>query len=139
MLLERLGYVGLVVGVAISVSACGSSDSPAAAPGGGGSGSGGSAGGSSACTDCVHPPAPSSTATEGDGTGQILAIRTLDLTNKEKAKTIGYDLDGKKSNTNSTDHCQLAAGAPNYIRADGNNGIDNAFGAFIMEALPEET
>jgi len=140
MLVVRLGYLGLLAGAAIAVSACSSSDSGSSTPGTAGSGSGGSAG-AAACTDCVHPPDPSATATEGDGAGQTFAIKNLDLggTTTDAWKSIGYDLDGKKSNLNSTDHCQLATGAPNHIKTDGNNGIDNSFGANVVAALPAET
>lgn len=141
MLPDRLGYVGLLAALAIALPACGSSsDSGGTTPGTGGTGAGGSAG-SSACADCTHPPDPATTAVEGDGAGQVFAIKTLDLggATTDAWKSIGYDLDGKKSNLGSTDHCKLAEGAPNYVKTDGNNGIDNSFGANVVAALPAET
>jgi hypothetical protein len=142
MLFVRLGYLALLVGAAVSLAACGdSSDTPGAA----GTGSGGNAGtgGSGAvCTDCAHPPDPAAGAPEGDGTGQIFAIRSLDLGKlpADAWKAIGYDIDGKKSTSASTDHCKLVGeGTPARIKADGLNGIDNSFGGNVMEALPDET
>jgi hypothetical protein len=145
MLFRNLGYLGLVAGVTMSVAACGSSssDSGGGGTGTGGTSAGGSAGAAPACTDCVHPPDPTASAPDGDGTGQIFAIKTLDLGGDPQVtpdhwKDLGYDLDGKKSTPATTDDCKLAANTPNHIREDGKNGIDNSFGRNILPALPSE-
>ena len=146
MLLNRLGSLALAAGAALSIVACGSSDdSGSAGAGAGGTGNGGGAGSSSTCTDCSHPPDPAANAPEGDGTGQIFAFKTLDLGGNpdevpDHWKELGYDIDGKKSTTASTDHCKLLGTEPaNRVKTDGNNGIDNSFGYNILKALPVET
>jgi hypothetical protein len=48
----------------------------------------------------------------------------------------GYDLDGKKSSKDSTDHCKIAEGAPKAaVQTDGYDGIDNSYGANIVPIL----
>ncbi len=48
----------------------------------------------------------------------------------------GYDLDGKKSSKDSTDHCKAAAGGATVaIQTDGYDGIDNSYGANIVPIL----
>lgn len=144
MLLRNVGYLGLVAGVTIFAAACGSSSDAGGGAGagtGGTAGGGGSSGGANACADCVHPPDPKAGATEGDGTGQVFAIKTLDLGGDPQEvpdhwKDLGYDLDGKKSTPATTDDCKLAANTPNHIREDGKNGIDNSFGRNILPQLP---
>jgi hypothetical protein len=50
-------------------------------------------------------------------------------------RTYGDDIDGKVTATQSTDVCQRAQGAPPSMQADGDNGIDNSFGANILPIL----
>lgn len=47
-------------------------------------------------------------------------------------KKLGHDIDGKVTLNASTDVCKLTAGAPSNVQADGDNGIDNSFGANIL-------
>src|SRR5262249_32716151 len=45
------------------------------------------------------------------------------------------DIDGKATTESSTDVCTPVAGAPSYIQADGNHGIDNSFGANVLPLI----
>jgi hypothetical protein len=49
--------------------------------------------------------------------------------------SFGYDLDGKLTNSSSTDVCTLVAGASKQVQVDGNRGIDNSWGANIVPIL----
>jgi hypothetical protein len=50
-------------------------------------------------------------------------------------KAYGYNLDGLTTTKESTDVCTLHTGAPKANQADGNNGIDNAFGSVILPII----
>jgi len=47
-------------------------------------------------------------------------------------KSFGRNIDGRVTDANSTDVCTLASGAPRANQADGEDGIDNAFGAVFV-------
>src|SRR5512142_711378 len=47
-------------------------------------------------------------------------------------KDYGFNLDGLQTIKSSTDVCTLQPGAPTMNQADGNNGIDNAWGATLL-------
>jgi hypothetical protein len=47
-------------------------------------------------------------------------------------KKFGYNIDGKVSTRDSADGCKLVSGASKTVRDDGENGIDNSFGANIL-------
>jgi len=50
-------------------------------------------------------------------------------------RTFGADIDGKATTSMSTDVCQRAQGAPSMVQADGDNGVDNSFGANVLPVL----
>lgn len=51
-------------------------------------------------------------------------------------KKYGFDLDGLTTDASSTNHCQPVAGADvARVKTDGDNGIDNAFGASIAPII----
>jgi hypothetical protein len=144
MLLKNAGFLTLVACGAVSLNACGSSSDSTGSAGAGAASAGGAGGSDDGCALCSHPPDLTPGAPDGDGPGQTFAVKNLDLggdgSDPNHWKVLGYDLDGRKSNTNSTDHCKLVGvGTPAFIKTDGNNGIDNSFGANILSALPSET
>jgi len=123
---------GIACGAASSLVACGGGDT---------SGVGGT-GGSTADLGNV-PPEPGPEAA-GDGSGAILAIRSLylgDTDRKGKSSTTawkgyGFNLDGKVSTKDSTDLCKPAAGAKaSAVYEDGDGGTDNSFGKNILPII----
>jgi len=50
-------------------------------------------------------------------------------------ETFGYDIDGKITTAASTDVCTLAPGASSDVQIDGDDGIDNSFGANLVGYL----
>ena len=97
------------------------------------------------CTDCETPPAEPAGAGQGDGDGTVLAASAMYLGDTDRNgtpsptawKAYGYDLDGFKSNANSVTHCQIAneTATKSNIQTDGNNGIDNSFGANLVPVI----
>jgi hypothetical protein len=65
---------------------------------------------------------------------ETFAIDSIDL-GESDWQTLGYDLDGKATTKDSTDACALKTGAPRSSQADGDEGIDNAFGKLITPLL----
>ena len=124
------------MGIIALASACGSSDDE---------GSGGSASvPDEPCTTCATPPTAPEGASPGDGAGTVLAINKLYLGDSDRAgtpsqtawKKFGYDLDGYNSNKNSGTHCKVnEGGTKSNIQTDGDDGIDNSFGANIMPVI----
>lgn len=51
---------------------------------------------------------------------------------KEAWKKFGYNIDGKTSTATSEDGCKPPRGGPTTVKEDGDNGIDNSFGANIV-------
>ncbi len=49
-----------------------------------------------------------------------------------KWKAFGYDLDRNVTSKDATDVCTLGAGAPKTNQIDGDDGIDNAWGALLL-------
>ena len=47
--------------------------------------------------------------------------------------TFGYNIDGKVTDSLSTDVCTLAPGALSTVQVDGNDGADNSFGANLVD------
>jgi hypothetical protein len=90
------------------------------------------------------PPAPMGAppAMKGGGT-RAFAMDLLQLggTDRQGApgadawKQYGYDIDGKTTNTKSTDVCTQSAGAMKSAQSDGNGGIDNSFGENILPIM----
>jgi hypothetical protein len=90
-----------------------------------------------------QPPArPDGVPTTASGQ-RTFAVRALYLGDATRAgtasasawKSLGYNLDGKVSNSRSTDVCQRAQGASASVHTDGDTGIDNAFGLNIMAII----
>lgn len=50
-------------------------------------------------------------------------------------KNLGYNLDGKITDANSSNVCTLAAGAPKFVQVDGTNGLDNSWGANLLPIM----
>lgn len=50
-------------------------------------------------------------------------------------KNFGYNLDGKVTDATSSNVCTLAPGAPKFVQVDGQNGIDNSWGANMLPIL----
>ncbi|MCL2823995.1 MAG: hypothetical protein FWD57_08390 [Polyangiaceae bacterium] len=133
---SRIGWVSsALVGVGVLALACAcGSDSGGTEEADAGNDQGGED--DKKCVDCASPPAPAENAVQGDGDGVVLAISKLNLVDKgDDWKRVGYDLDGYKSNLNSAFHCKLAEGASTSVKADGERGIDNSFGANIMPSV----
>ena len=90
-----------------------------------------------------QPPPVPTTTTPASGTVETFAIQKLLLGEADRNgapsntawKAYGYNLDSKTSTKDSTDVCTLHTGAPKSNQADGNNGIDNAFGSVILPII----
>ena len=127
MTLTRLaaGAASLVllgVGASFVAAGCGSSDGDAADGGGGTSTTG-------------QPPArPEGNATT-DTSVRTFAVDTLKLGTNNEWKKIGYNIDGKVSTGASKDVCAPVPGGPTSPHQDGDNGIDNSFGANVLPIL----
>jgi len=126
---------GIACGAASSLIACGGGDT---------SGTGGTGGTTTTTEDPGKLPPDPGPETAGDGTGAVLAIRTLylgDTDRKGKASTtawkgFGFNLDGKISTKDSTDLCKPAAGAKaSAVYEDGDAGTDNSFGKNILPII----
>ena len=50
-------------------------------------------------------------------------------------KTLGFDIDGMATTKDSTNVCTLTSGAPRTNQADGEGGIDNAWGSVLLWIL----
>ena len=92
------------------------------------------------------PPSPTSGASPADGTGSVtFAISKLYLGDTDPDgtsdklngwKQFGYNIDGLCSSASSTDLCKPADNASHAnVYPDGNGGIDNAFGEFILPII----
>lgn len=83
------------------------------------------------------PDAPKTTSTDR----RVFAISKLFLGDTDRAgsaspnawKKFGYDLDGKTSTASAEESCRQPPGGGKT--ADGDNGIDNAFGAKIVPTI----
>lgn len=91
-----------------------------------------------------QPPAKPSGPVTADSSIKTFAIKTLYLGEAPRAggaasnqawKKYGYNLDGKATVASSTDVCTRAKGAPSSNQVDGENGIDNSFGAVILPII----
>ena len=95
-----------------------------------------------AATELGKPPPKRGVPTTARGS-RFFAIRILHLGESSRAgvpsgrawSTFGYNIDGTVSTPSSTNHCTLARGAPSRVRGDGDNGIDNGFGANLLPML----
>jgi hypothetical protein len=50
-------------------------------------------------------------------------------------KGLGYDLDGLRSTKTDENHCRLVAGANPIVKIDGDDGIDNTYGAVLIPII----
>jgi hypothetical protein len=91
-----------------------------------------------------QPPPRPAEQVPGDGDGAVLAIRKLYLGDTDRTgaksasawKNFGFNIDGKVSVETSTDLCKpRAGGKKSDVYPDGNNGIDNSFGANILPII----
>ena len=81
-----------------------------------------------------EPPSRPPTSCSGGFTIETFALDSIDLGENDWL-TLGYDLDGKLTTKDSNDVCTQHPGAPRTNQADGNGGIDNAFGALVLPML----
>jgi hypothetical protein len=81
-----------------------------------------------------HPPPRPGAACPRGADVDTFAIDSIDL-GESDWQTLGYDLDGKATTKDSTDVCLLYTGAPKSNQADGEEGIDDAFGAIVTPVL----
>jgi len=91
------------------------------------------------------PPSPcSGSSCTPAGTGvETFAINNLLLGESDRGgvasntawKSYGYNLDGLVTTKDDTNVCTLTSGAPKSNQADGNNGVDNAFGSVILPII----
>jgi hypothetical protein len=90
------------------------------------------------------PPAPPTEPPSAGDTPTAIAIRRLHLGDTDRAgnpstqawREFGYNLDGRLSTKDSTEHCQpQPGGIASQVKTDGVDGIDNAFGASLMKIL----
>lgn len=108
---------------------------------GGTAGVGGTGGNTGGGSCCAGPPEPDPSAPTGAGPGMTFAISQMYLGDLEPDGTpsqtawqkYGWDIDGQVTTKDSTYHCQpQEGGVPNQIKTDGDEGIDNSFGANLM-------
>lgn len=90
------------------------------------------------------PPSDPGGPAAGGSDATTLAVRTIQLgdtdldgqPNPEAWETIGYNLDGILSTVDGANHCALQRGAnARFVKTDGEDGIDNSFGANLMPIL----
>jgi len=94
----------------------------------------------------AHPPADPGGPPPDGSTTSVFAMRHVQLggallpdggLDQDAWEHIGFDIDGKVTTEQSTDVCQLVAGAGRYWQVDGDGGIDNSFGRNVMPVLTE--
>ncbi len=117
--------VGLVLGTVTAINGCSSSSSDAAP------------------ANVKRAPAKPSGPATSDTSTKTFAVQTLYLgdaprsgaANPDAWKKFGYDLDGKVTSKDSSDVCQLPAGAQRIVKEDGDDGIDNSFGHNLLPVI----
>ena len=91
-----------------------------------------------------QPPAKPSGPATTDSSTKTFAISKFYLGETPRAggaasnqawKKFGYNIDSKSTVSTSTDVCTRAKGAPSSNQVDGDNGIDNSFGAVILPII----
>jgi hypothetical protein len=131
------GFITVAAPLALAGQGCGGDD----ASGNKGNGSDGGTGGPGGTTG--EPPAkPSAGATTSTAERNFAVYELLlgDATRNGPEsdiawKTFGYNLDGKVSTARSNDGCKPVAGASPKVKDDGENGIDNSFGANVVPLI----
>lgn len=136
--IHRLPWA-LALATTIAVG-CGGGDDTMAS--GGSSGTGGQGG---ATTSSSSSSSSSSGAGGGDAgpscptmEGTVLAVKQLyfGTGNSGEWKKFGFDIDGKVSDSLSTDLCQPSSGGmPKNAYPDGEQGIDNSFGKNLLPTI----
>lgn len=116
----------LGAGGSFAMTGCGSSTGDTAD---GGEGPGGGGGGG------LPPARPTDAPTTSDTAERTFAVNSLNLGGNNEWKKLGYNLDGKASTGKSTDVCKPVPGGITSPHQDGNGGIDNSFGANVLESL----
>lgn len=109
---------------------------------------GGADGGDAGPTPTTPDAWPSPPAVNLCGTGStcrgVFVMKTPYLGDKDRGgttpsttawKNFGENIDGRVSDSKSTDVCTRAAGAPSSVQVDGTAGIDNSFGANTVPIL----
>jgi hypothetical protein len=82
----------------------------------------------------ADPDAPASTSTAA----RTFVVTSFDygaLTDSAAWQSLGLDIDDQDTTRDSTDVCQLTAGASRVTQQDGSGGIDNSFGANLLPIL----
>lgn len=110
-------------GTSVAMTGCSGSDSDGADGGGGGGSNAG------------QPPARPEAEATTDTAARTFAVTSLKLGMNNDWKKLGYNIDGKVSTGGSTDVCAPAANSLSSPHQDGDNGIDNAFGALVLPSL----
>ncbi|HEX8789448.1 MAG TPA: hypothetical protein VF765_00750 [Polyangiaceae bacterium] len=106
------------------------------------------------CCDCCAAPAvgtdaglipqrpggPAAPASNGPTVFAVSRFYFGDTDRSGKASTdawakLGLNIDGKTTSELSNDTCKLVTGAPCATQLDGDNGIDNSFGANLMPII----
>jgi len=146
MLRNALVLVGIASAacLASSIVACGGGETTN--PTGGSGGSGGTP-----TMNGEQPPGRPDGMTAGDGKDTVFAIKKLYLGDTDRDgkpdktqgwKHLGFNLDKKITNCTGTacnqiaDQCKPAAGgSPAFVYPDGDDGIDNSFGANILPII----
>lgn len=152
-MLRTWAFGAVVIGAfAAAFVACSSSDDGGQPPAGSGGDDGGldesavEAGDERA--DATAEAGPTCTsydagAPEPLATGAVYAVSNVYI-DRDRArqpdpnawKQYGFDLDGQTSDPSSANHCQLVAGAdPSKVKQDGQDGIDNSFGANLAPLI----
>jgi len=107
-----------------------------------GAGPGGSTDGGAEPARLGLPPAKPDAPKTTSSTAMNFAVKKIrfgDLDESGNAsadawRTIGFNLDGKVSTRSSTDVCKNPGGSPG-VHENGKDGIDNSFGANIVQTL----
>lgn len=81
------------------------------------------------------PSRPTSGAVPASSTTQTFAIDHLLLGDDTTWRSLGFDLDHEDTTKDSTNVCTRAAGAPEENQVDGDDGIDNAWGANVLPII----
>ncbi len=117
---------------AFAFAGCGSTDDPGANSGDGGG---------TPVNEVGKPPVKPSAGKTTSTTQKTFAFRQLFLGDTDRTlapvengwRKLGYNLDGKVTAKGATDVCKPVTGGT--VSADGENGIDNAFGEKIVPSL----
>jgi MYXO-CTERM domain-containing protein len=91
---------------------------------------------------CALPPPPPTATTPAGTAAQNFALHHVHLGDEPGTCAdglswcqYGYNLDGKDTTSTSTNVCTLYAGASTLSQVDGPGGVDNSFGANVINGL----